>query len=183
MHKLQDDLLKHDESLMLMKGDGDQVQETRRDLLFFSVKHINAARTKLPAFATRVVGDSLIIQPMTLKTYDHERKVVVLLLESPGGLTLDSLQTLSLPMLNTSALMSMKSWHVSNELMYFLEGFPVPKGFEEAWQYVMHELCKTSEREAVEQGRYSCVPFVLTASGASADESRLMLMRRLAEAG
>eukprot|EP00959_Pyramimonas_sp_CCMP1952_P348326 7296537-Pyramimonas_sp.AAC.1 len=73
--QLQDDLLRGDDALMLAQGgDGMADMSCKRDVLFFSVQHIKAARTKLPAFATRVSGDSIIIQPMSLRRHDHERK-------------------------------------------------------------------------------------------------------------
>ncbi|CAK0840335.1 unnamed protein product [Prorocentrum cordatum] len=117
----------HADCKMLSTLSDDGIVPHASDVLFFTVEHINAAGAKLPQFATSVRRQSLTIQPLSLKLFDPLQERVVVLLESPRMMSVDTLQVLSYDMLQHSDIQSMKSWEFSSTSLEYSKALGVPR--------------------------------------------------------
>lgn len=116
----------HTDCKMLSTLSDDGIVPHVNDVVFFTVEHINAAGAKLPKFATAVRRNSLTIQPLSLKLFDPLQRRVVVLLESPRMMSVDTLQVLSYGMLQHSDIQSMKSWEFSSTSLEYSKALGVP---------------------------------------------------------
>ena len=148
------------------------------DTFIFTISHVNASRTKLPYFASRASGDSLVVQPLRLRSVNEDDQSLVVLLENPNEVPEDSLQLLSTPLLQQSDIQSMRSWTVSDKLQYFIRGFNVPDDSLSAWGVLAPQLVRGGDG-----ADSKCAEVTLTSGQVAEDASRLSLLQQLELAG